>query len=248
MHFFSNPYRRARIFKMVYLLTMGILLASIIATPLMIEGKLALSDRIVIEENMLQMLLITAMLIAAFLTTKLYENRLREYQKKIGQLSSDRKQLSSSLSEAYHYIGTVNAELLELQKIFCDLDRYPQSKNDLKMILNMLADKAMALSRSDWLIIRIIGQDNFRTLKECRQGEFKGELSPTQISNRAIMAGEKIEGLSIIGPRQRTPLFKTVCIARGGVYEPEARLMIEAIAGIAEMIFIIYASGCMQQN
>ena len=244
----SDPNQRVRVYKRVYALIMGILMASIIAMPLLIRGRLVLGNRIVVEEELIEMVLIAIMLSISFLISKLYESKLRENRKHIDQLASERRELTSSLSEAFHYIGTVNVEVAELQKLFCDLDRYPQNRNDFKNMLCILTDKAMMLTQSEWAIIRIIGLDNLRTLKECRRGKFKGEMSPTRISNRAIMAEEKLEALSVIGSRQRSPYFKTVCITREGDLPAEARRIVEAIAGIAEMLFLIFSLQCQKQD
>ncbi len=248
MTWMSDPNQKVRVYKRVYALIMGALGASAVAMPLFIRGKLVLSDRIIIEEELLEMFLIALILSISLLISKLYEVRLRENRERIDRLAAEQRMLTNSLSEAYHYIGTVNVEVSELQNLFCDLDRYPQSRNDFKNMLCILADKTMMLAKSDWAVIRIIGLDNQRTLKECRRGKLGDEISTLRIGNRAILAGEDLNDLSIIGSRQRSPYFKTVCITGGGNLPAEARRIIEAIAGIAEMLFLIFSLQCQKQD
>jgi hypothetical protein len=205
------------------------LVSIIIVIPLLIQGGLILGGRIIIEEEMLEMLLIMILLAIAYLVSKKYESLLRENHQRIEQLATEQRQLTSSLSEAFHYIGTVNVEVAELQKLVFDLDRYPHTKNDFKNVLCVLADKTMALTRSEWAIIRIIGLDHLRTLKECRRGKIEGETLSRRVSNRAISIQEKVEGLSIIESRQRSPHIKTVCIAGACDLPAEARRAVEAI-------------------
>ncbi len=244
--FKANP--NLSFYKKVYVLIMVILLSAIIAMPLLIRGGLALGGRVVIEEELLEMMLTALLLAIAYLISRQYERKLRENQKRIAQLALEQRRLTSSLSEAFQYIGTVNVEVSELQNLFCDLDRYPQSKNDFKNMLCILGDKAMALTRSDWAIIRIIGLDQLRTLKECRRGKVNAEASTLRISNRAITDEEKIDGLCIIASRQRSPYFKTVCITGKSDLPAEARRMVEAIAGIAEMLFLIFSLQCEKRD
>jgi hypothetical protein len=239
-------HKKIRILEMVYLVTLGMIFLLAALTPLLVKGRLVLTNRFIVEEDLLETILIAAQLAAAYLVSRYYRRRLRLYRQEMSRLAVDQQKLTTDLNEAFSYIGTVNVELQQIQSIFCSLDKYPHNRNDFKKMLAVLTNKARMIAQADWIIARIIGGNHFRTLKECIQADAKHKAPRLSISNRAIMEGQKIEGFCIIGSHQKNAGLRTVCIFPYRSVTTEGRMIIEVIATVIEMLFVIFTSQCEQ--
>lgn len=235
-------HKKIRLLKITYLVTLGMIILMAALTPLWVRGRLVLTDRYFIGEDLLETLLIVVQLAAAYLVARYYQRRLGHYREEMKRLAIGRQKLTIDLNEAFNYIGTVNVEMQQIQSIFCSLEKYPRNRNDFKKMLAVLTNRARMMAHADWIVVRIIGGTHFRTLKECIQADDRNNTPRPSISNRTIVEGQEIDGLSIIGSHQRSAGLKTVCIFPYRPLASEERMILEVIATVIEMLFVIFAS------
>jgi hypothetical protein len=233
--------KRAKILEIVYIASSVLLLSAVVFTPFIIGHNLKLTEKIFIEEDVLEASLIVVLLSAAYTLSYLYKKEMNKYRHKIKRLVGDKCDLSDKLTDAFKYIGVVNVQIQEIRSIFSGPKRYPVTKCEFKKILVVFARKVIEITKAEWVVIRIIERDNFRTIKEQRESKKNNNFDDNRISNKAIISNQKIDGYNIVGSRQDNLMIKVVCIlpdtgAGIGIAE---RILVEAIANQLEMLFII---------
>jgi len=223
-----------------YMLTLGLLFTVVVTTPLFIRGHVALTKKIVLEEDALEALLIAALLGLAYIVHRAYRRELENLKKRYAGLTK-------SHTEAFKYIGRVNVQLQKLWAIFLGFQRYPETKAEFQRILSSSARNARGIFNADWILIRIINQNNFRTITEHWEFFAEATCPNVRISNRALVEGKTIAGFSIVCSRRNNLAVKVVCIIPVKALGREEKILIEAIAGELEMLFIIFTSQYLQE-
>jgi hypothetical protein len=224
-----------------YMLTLGLLFIVVVATPLFIKGHVSLSKKIIIEEDTLEALLIAVLLGLAYTVH-------RAYRRKLENLKKSNTNLIISHTEAFKYIGRVNIQLQEIQAIFSGLQQYPETKSEFQRILSSAARNMRGTVSVDWILIRIINQNNFRTITEHWESCAKATYPNVRISNRAIVEGKTVEGLSIIRSRRNNLAVNVACIMPVKALMREEKILIEAIVCELEMLFIIFTLKYILRN
>jgi len=225
----------------VYMLTLGLLFTVVVTTPLFIRGHVSLTKKFVLEEDAFETFLIAILLSIAYIVHQAYKRELENLKK-----SNDG--LTRSHTEAFKYIGTVNVQLQKLRTIIFGFQRYPETKAEFQRILSSSARNAREIVNADWILIRIIDQNNFRTINEHWE-IFAGATCPNvRISNRALIEGKTITGFSIVCSRRNNSAVNVVCIIPVKTLGSEEILLIEAIAGELEMLFIIFTLHYLQEG
>jgi hypothetical protein len=216
-----------------YMLTLGLLLIVIVATPLIIKGHVSLTKKIILDEDVLEALLIAILLSIAYTVH-------RAYRKELKKLKKINAGLVKSHTEAFKYIGKVNIQLQELRAIFSAFQGYPETKNEFQRILSSAARNVRGIVRADWILIRIINQNNFRTLTEHWESRAEATCPNVRISNRALVEDETVPSFSIVCSRKNNLALNVVFIIPIETLGREEKILIEAIAGELEKLFIIF--------
>jgi hypothetical protein len=217
----------------VYMFTLGLLLIVVVATPLYIRGHLYLTKKFILEEDVLEALLIATLLGLAYTVH-------RSYRRELENLKKSNAGLIISHTEAFKYIGKVNIQLQELQAIFSEFQRYPETKSEFQRILSSVARNVRGIVNADWILIRIINQNNFKTITEQWESCAEATYQHIQISNRALAEGKTVEDVSIVRSRRNNLDVNVACIMPIKTLGREEKILIEAIAGELEMLFIIF--------
>ncbi len=231
-----------------YLAILAVLLLSVIAMPLAIRHGFAVTRKFIIEEETLETILIGLLFAASFLILRGFKHSLEAYQRAAVRAGRDKSRLLSRLAEAFNYIGTVNAEFKEIQSILCGTDRYPRTKKEFKQRIDDLAAKAMVVTGTPWVVLRIISRCSGRTITEFAAEHRDGLLPSATMGNRAILEGRHTGGLRAIGLRQKNPDLLTVCIIPSVELSEEQIVLIEAITSQVEMLYMLYRAGCLHQQ
>jgi len=230
-----------------YLAVLVILLLSVIAMPLVIRHGLALTRKLIIEEETLETILIVLLFAASFFILRGFKRALIAFEQAAARAGKDKSKLISRLAEAFNYIGTVNVEFKEIQSILCGTDRYPRTKREFRQRIDELAAKVMAVTGTPWVVLRIVNRCSGRTIKEFAAEHRDGLLPSATMGNRAILEGRLVEGLRTIGLRQKNPDLLTVCIMPSVELSEEQIVLIEAVTSQAEMLYMLYRAGCVHQ-
>jgi hypothetical protein len=235
---------KLKILIATYLVILAVLLLSVIAMPLLVRHGIALTQKLFLEEQSLESILILTMFGVSFVILRGFRRTLGAYELAVSRAGLDTSRLLSRLNEAFRYIGSVNVEIKAIQSIVCGVKHYPRTKKEFKRLLDQMAAKVMTIAGSPWVAIRMIDRRSGRTVKEHFMESRAGVLPSATIGNREILEGRRADGLRTIGARQENLDFRTVCILPAKPLTEETIILITAIANQIEMMFLIYRDGC----
>jgi len=229
-----------------YFSIMLVLLLCVSTTPLLIRHGFAITDRFLIEEEVLETIMILVLFGISFLVLIRMINRLNSFRQTAEQAVYEKSRLISRLAEAFRYIGRVNVEIQEIESVLCGVAFYPQSKKEFRALVDKLASKAMTIAAAPWLVVRMIDSDSGQTFNE-HAVQHPGTAPPSvTMGNRAILDGARIDGLQTIGPRQQNLDLLTVMIFPAATISKEKNILLAAILNQIEMLFILYRAGCIK--
>jgi hypothetical protein len=229
-----------------YFSTLLALLLCVSTTPLLIRHGIAITDRFMIEEEVLETIMILVLFGISFLVMIRMINRLNSYRQTAESAVQEKSRLISRLADAFRYIGRVNVEIQEIESALCGVAFYPQSKKEFRALVDKLASKAMTIAAAPWLVVRMIDRDGGQTVNEHTVWHPGATPPPSTAGNRAILDGARIDGLQTIGPRQHNLDLLTVMIFPAGAVSKEKTILLTAILNQIEMLFVFYRSGCVK--
>jgi hypothetical protein len=223
-----------------------VLLLCVSTTPLLIRHGISITDHLMVEEEVLETVLILALLGISFLILIRFTNRLKAYQQAVNRAVHDKSKLVSRLTDAFRYIGKINVEIQEIESVLCGVAFYPQSKKEFKQLIDRLASRAMTIAAAPWLVVRMVDRHSGQTVNEHAVGHPGYALPPATLGNRAILNGVRVDGLQTIGPRQHNLDLLTVFILPALTIPNEKIVLIIAILNQIEMLFILQRTGCIK--
>jgi len=237
-----NSTGKTKFLKSTYMVTIALLLLTVVFTPVFIRHHYLLFKKYVIQEDAVEALLIITLLLIAYLLSNIYKKELKKYRQETRRLTRDKSDLSNKLTDAFKYIGGVNVQIQQIRSIFCELRRYPVTENAFKKDMALFARKVLGIVNSDWVMIRIICQNNLRTMKEHLESRKNVNLICKGISNKAIVANRSIDGYSIVKSSRNNSVIMGVCVFPKKSMDEEERILAEAITNQIEMLYLIHIS------
>jgi hypothetical protein len=237
-----NSTEATKYLKFTYMATITLLLSAIVLTPVFIRGHLLLLKKYVIEEDVVEAVFIIILLLIAYIVSNIYKKELKKYREQTRRLMRDNCDLSSKLDDAFKYIGGVNVQIEQIRSIFCGLRRYPATEKAFKRDLTLFARKILEIVNADWVMIRIISQDNLRTIKDHLESRKNVNFKCKGISNKAIVANRPIEGYSIVTSSHYNSVIMGVCVFPKKSLTGEEEILVEATTNQIEMLYLIYIS------
>jgi len=215
--------KQIRILQAVYLIVIALLLILIISTPFLISDGFSVFSEELTETVFILLLSIIGIIIYYFY------NR---------ELKKSREQLDSSLS----YIGAVNVQMEQIESIFDSLKKYPENKNDLKYLFKSLADKALSIAGSDWVVFRVIELSSGKTLTEYKETCGDVVLDKYEISNKALIGGVGISNYTIFSSAQENFNLKVFAILPKDGLTDSQSVLIKSIVNNLGMLYLIFTS------
>ena len=237
-----NSIDATKYLKFTYMVTIALLLSAVVLTPFFIRSHLVLLKKYIIREDAVEAVFIIILLLIAYILSTIYKKELRKYRQQTHRLILDNRDLSSRLDDAFKYIGGVNVQIEQIRSIFCGLRRYPVTESAFKKDLTLFARKVMEIVNADWVMIRIICQKNWRTMKEHLESRRNVNFACKGISNKAIVAKRPIEGYSIVTSSHYNSVIMGVCVVPKKRLTVEERILVEATTNQIEMLYLIYLS------
>jgi hypothetical protein len=247
---FLRPFNvagKTKLLELTYMVTAALLLSTVVFATVFITHHFLLVKKYVIQEDAVEAVLISILLLIAYFLSNLYKKEIRKYLLETRKLSRDKSDLSNKLIDAFKYIGGVNVQIKESRSILCGPRRYATTENEFRKDLALFARKVLGIVNADWVVIRIIGQTNLRTIKE--HLEFRGNANFVikGISNKAIVADQAIDGFSIVTSRHDNSMILVACVFPKKSLDEAEKILVEAITYQIEMLYLIFASGLTQE-
>lgn len=207
----------------LYLVTLGILVILIIATPYFVNRGYSIFD-----EEVLEVIMSTFLFVVGFLIYSLYKSDIARKQK--------------SIDESLNYIGNINLQISHIKSIFNQMKKYPENKNDFKDAIKFLANKALGIVGVDWILFRIIEIENTKTLAEHFQARGKVTLVRYEVSNKSLVQYKACQGCSVIQSDQENFDMQAFCVLPTEKISEEQKIMLKAIVNNLAMIYLIFTS------
>ncbi len=227
-----------------YVLLLISLFLCVVATPLMIRNGIPFTHRYIIEEETFETLLILALFVISFIILRSFMHTLKAYKKIAEHAGKEKSRLVSRLAEAFNYIGTVNVEIQEIESVVCDVQCYPQSRRELKKLVDQLATKAMTVAVAPWLVVRMIDRHDRQTVYEHAVTRSDQRLPSATLGNRAILDGQHGNGLQTFCSPRRNPDLLTVFILPKIDMTEDRTILLKAILNQIETSYMIHRISC----
>ena len=237
-----TPLSKIRRLEIFYMATIGVLMIMVVSTPFFVRRWIAETNRLLGEQEVLETLLIAVLLSLAYTLSRIYKALIKTHREEIQRLAMTNTTLQCRLTEAFQYIGNVNVQLQEIRSVFSLLNRLPQSRKDFKNLLRVFAQKALTIANTDWVAVRIIDRQSFRTVIEHLESRRKELALNPHIGNKSIVEGESIAGLALIRCENENLDIAVACIFPRSELSWEEKILLEAVAGEIELFFIAFAS------
>jgi len=237
-----TPLIKVRRLEVFYIATVGILMIMVLSTPFFVRRWIAETNLLLGEEEVIETLLIAVLLSLTYTLSRIYKTLIKTHREEIQRLAMNNTTLQCRLTEAFKYIGNVNVQLQEIRSVFSLLNRLPQTRKDFKKLLRVFAQKALTIANTDWVAVRIIDRQSFRTVIEHSESRRKGIALNPHIANKSIVEGEPIAGLVIIRCENEDLDTTVACIFSRNELTWEEKTLLKAIAGEIELFFIAFAA------
>ena len=237
-----TPLRKIRRLEIFYVATIATLIIMVVCTPFLVRRWIAETTRLLGGQEVTETLLIGVLLSLAYTLSCIYKALIKTQWEEIRHLAMNNTTLQCRLTEAFKYIGNVNVQLQEIRSVYSLLNRLPQSRKDFKNLLRVFAQKALTIANTDWVTVRIIDRQTFRTVIEHLESRRKGIALNPHISNKSIVEGEPMAGLVVIRCENENLDTTVACIFSRNKLTWEEKTLLEAIAGEIELFFIAFAS------
>jgi hypothetical protein len=219
-----------------------LLILMVVGVPFLVRRGVAMTSHVFIEQEVLQALLITVLLSAAGALLHRYKTMLNAHRMEVQRLAMNNDTLLSRLTDAFKYIGKVNVQLQEIRSVFFHLNRLPESRNDFKNLLRMFARKALSIVNTDWVVVRVIDRRSLRTVVEHLHVRRGKTALPPRIGNKSVIDAEPMAGRSVIRSEIENLDITVVCIFPRDELSREEKILVEAIAGEIELLFITFTA------
>jgi hypothetical protein len=211
----------------------AILLVAVL-TPFLAEGTT------LIREEYAEVTLLVILLSAGYVARALYLREAERAKSQIADLEHGRRTLEERLDEAFRYIGRLNVQIQEIENVFTSISKYPETRNEKRKALRFLADKMLDVVGTEWAFVRIVDRERIRTLGEHWAARDPSAARPN-LSNTELVSRSTPDGYTVVESSQDSFSINTYCVLPGPV-ERRHRVIVEAIANQAEMLFLIFSS------
>lgn len=226
-----------------YLINYLILFLFIIFTPVLIRGPIHLTEKFIIEEETIEGSLLGILFILSILILNLYKREVDKHKELIIKINTDKKKVEERLLDSDHYIGILNVQVQEIKSIFTNIDKFPESKDDLKKTYRFLGERVLGIVNSNWVLFRIINRNTLRTINEQFETRQGFSFDFPRVSNKMII--EKNTDLpytSVISSAQNLNII-VFCILPIDKISKDQLVFIQAIINeIAKMFVILNSS------
>jgi hypothetical protein len=230
------------ILKILYLIIFLVLVSLLIYTPTLIKGPVKLSAKLIVEEETIEGLLLCILFILSILILSLYQREVFKQNEIIKKINHDKKKVEERLTNSEQYIGLINVQMEQIKSIFNGIDKYPQTKSDLKKTFGFFSERALGIVNTDWVLFRIINSLTHRTISEHfapRKGFTDGY---PRVSNKLVIENQSVLPYSTVISNPKNLNILAICIMPIDKITKDQHIFIQAIINEIIKLFVILNS------
>jgi hypothetical protein len=228
--------------QILYLIIFIILFSFILYTPTLIKGTINITSEFILEENTIEGSLLCILFIMSILILNIYKHDVNKHKGQIDKISNEKKKVEDRLIDSERYIGIINVQIQEIKSIFNSIDKYPETKDDLKKAFIFFGERVIGIVNSKWVLFRIIDMSTQRTSCEqfvTRQGFI---YNYPHISNKMIIEKQTIPEFKYVTSNPKNLNILVFCIMPIDLITNDQHLFIQAILNEITKLFIILNS------
>lgn len=228
--------------QIVYVIIYLFLFVIIIFIPRLISGSVKLTEKLIIEEEIVEGSLLGILFLLNIVVLNLYRKENSRQKMLIKKINDDKKSAEEKLDDSFKYIGQVNVQLLQIKSIFNNQNKFPETRNDFRKTLFYFSECVFGIVDAKWVLFRIINRNNQRTLHEQFELRHGYNLDYPHVSNKLIIEQQSCPPYTavITGPRNFNILV--CCILPVEKISNDEQVFIQAIVNEITMLFVILKS------
>lgn len=206
-----------------YIGSVGVLFIAAVWVPTLIGG-----DNRFFTEQVTEGILIGIIVIIMVSMTRAYRKKL--------------EQSNLELNDALAYIGSLNVRVESMHSLHESLQRFPQNKKDLKLLFDSLANKALAVTNSAWVLIRVIDKQSGHTCAEVAKARGKVLVLKHEIGNKELLQGYKEDGhLCIASAPVENTFLEAYCVFESdGKLDRHQEIILQSIVNNAVFMYLLF--------
>ena len=223
--------------RRIYIFLLVLVMLFIILTTFFVSKSFS-----ILEKEIFEAILVAVLFLAGYFIYRLYKREVEKNEVELQELKQDKNDLESRLEEAFRHIGKINVQIDEIRDVFSKIDKYPESHEDIKHIFHYLAHKILGLVDSDWVILRVVDIPSLSSQKEHYETRGGSQAQAPNISNKDLLKNNTLDGWQVLKSEQSNFNIKAFCILPGRHISEDQKILIQAITGQLEMLFLIFSS------
>ena len=228
--------------QVLYFLISIILFSVILLTPLLIKGPLHFTEKLILEEEILEGCLLSVLVLLSILIYTLYKHESAKQTELINKLNLAKKSAEEKLFDSFQYIGQINVQIEQIKLIFKNSDKLPETKNDFKKTLYFLSERVFGITNANWILFRIIDCKNSKTINEQFETRHGFTFDYPHISNKTIIENQSSPPFTAIISNPQNFNILVCCILSVEKISNDERVFMQAIANEVTMLFVILNS------
>ncbi len=228
--------------QVAYLIIYLVLFSIIIYIPTLISGPLQITKKLIFEEETIEGSLLGILFLLSIWILNLYKYEVTKNKRLLEKINDEKKTVEERLDVSDRYIGVLNIQLQEIKAVFNTVNKYPESKEELKKTFRFFGERILGIVNSNWVLIRIINSSTQRTISEHfgkRQGFSSGY---PHVSNKMIIEEPStLPYTSVISCPQNINII-VFCVMPQNKISNEQHVFIQAIINEITKLFLILNS------
>lgn len=228
--------------QVLYLLVTVILFSVILLTPLLIQGPLRLTEKLILEEEIIEGCLLSVLVLLSILIYTLYKHESAKQRELINKINLAKKSAEEKLFDSFQYIGQINVQIEQIKLIFKHSDKLPETKNDFKKTLYFLSERVFGITNANWILFRIIDNKNHKTINEQFETRQGYNFDYPHVSNKTIIENQSCPPFTAVISSPQNFNILVCCILSVDKISNDERVFIQAITKEITMLFVILNS------
>jgi len=240
------------ILQLIYIIIFVILFCIIIFTPTLINGKIQITEKLILEEETIEGILLGVFFLLGIVILNLYKQEVHKQEAQIIEIKNHKKVVENRLNDSDHYIGILNVQIQEIKALFNSINEYPENKADLKKTLHSFSERILGIVNSNWVLIRIIDCSNQKSIGEHFEIRYGFSSVYPHVSNKMIIENGSAPSFSTVISNPKNLNILVACVMPVDKISDDQRVFIQAIINEITKMFIIlnssyYRKGIIEQ-
>jgi hypothetical protein len=228
--------------QIIYLIIFAVLFSFVLYTPALIKGPAQLTSGLILKEETIEGALFCILFIMSILMLNLYKREIDRHKELINKISTEKTKVENRLFNSEQYIGITNVQIQEIKYIFNSIDKFPETKEDLKKAFIFFGERVIGIVNSNWVLFRVIDINTQRTICEqfvTRQGF---TCSYPRVSNKMVIENQPISPFYYVNSNTKNLKILVSCIMAIDKISNDQLIFVQAIINEITKLFVILNS------